>query len=109
MSETSNYIVIFSANKKMMCIYLEVVFIVKDEAKTVGQLRSKRLANLLGCCCEGGERLLVAEFMPHETLSKHLFHCKFFSFSLCGFYKIEKKQLIILHIHSHCSVLDVPI
>ncbi|PHT80244.1 putative serine/threonine-protein kinase [Capsicum annuum] len=58
----------------MMCIYLEVVFIVKDEAKTVGQLRSKRLANLLGCCCEGGERLLVAEFMPHETLSKHLFH-----------------------------------
>lgn len=45
-----------------------------DEAKTVGQLRSKRLANLLGCCCEGDERLLVAEFMPHETLSKHLFH-----------------------------------
>uniref|UniRef100_M1CZ85 non-specific serine/threonine protein kinase n=1 Tax=Solanum tuberosum TaxID=4113 RepID=M1CZ85_SOLTU len=45
-----------------------------DEAKTVGQLRSKRLANLLGCCCEGDERLLVAEFMHHETLSKHLFH-----------------------------------
>ncbi|KAK9055339.1 hypothetical protein SSX86_026422 [Deinandra increscens subsp. villosa] len=45
-----------------------------DEAKTVGQLRSQRLANLLGCCCEGDERLLVAEFMPNETLSKHLFH-----------------------------------
>nr|XP_043620627.1 serine/threonine-protein kinase BSK5-like [Erigeron canadensis] len=45
-----------------------------DEAKTVGQLRSQRLANLLGCCCEGEERLLVAEFMPNETLSKHLFH-----------------------------------
>ncbi|GJS36828.1 serine/threonine-protein kinase BSK5-like protein [Tanacetum coccineum] len=45
-----------------------------EEAKAVGQLRSQRLANLLGCCCEGNERLLVSEFMPHETLSKHLFH-----------------------------------
>lgn len=45
----------------------------------MGQLRSERLANLIGCCCEGEERLLVAEFMPNETLSKHLFHCKFHS------------------------------
>ncbi|CAI0540307.1 unnamed protein product [Linum tenue] len=45
-----------------------------EEAKAVGQLRSERLANLLGCCCAGDDRLLVAEFMPHETLSKHLFH-----------------------------------
>ncbi|KAL6502316.1 Serine/threonine-protein kinase bsk7 [Orobanche hederae] len=45
-----------------------------EEAKAVGQLRNYRLANLLGCCCEGDERLLVAEFMPNETLAKHLFH-----------------------------------
>ncbi|PKA63126.1 putative serine/threonine-protein kinase [Apostasia shenzhenica] len=45
-----------------------------DEARSVGQLRSERLANLIGCCCEGSERLLVAEFMPHDTLAKHLFH-----------------------------------
>ncbi|KAG6678153.1 hypothetical protein I3842_14G065700 [Carya illinoinensis] len=45
-----------------------------EEAKAVGQLRNERLSNLLGCCCEGEERLLVAEFMPNETLSKHLFH-----------------------------------
>jgi BR-signaling kinase len=44
----------------------------------VGSLRSERLANLIGCCYEGDERLLVAEFMPHETLAKHLFHCRFF-------------------------------
>lgn len=49
----------------------------KDEAKAVGNLRSERLANLVGCCFEGEERLLVAEFMPNETLAKHLFHCKF--------------------------------
>ncbi|ESQ42466.1 hypothetical protein EUTSA_v10013377mg [Eutrema salsugineum] len=45
-----------------------------EEAKAVGQLRNERLANLIGFCCEGDERLLVAEFMPYETLSKHLFH-----------------------------------
>ncbi|KAE8717276.1 putative serine/threonine-protein kinase [Hibiscus syriacus] len=45
-----------------------------EEAKAVGSLRSERLTNLIGCCCEGDDRLLVAEFMPHETLAKHLFH-----------------------------------
>ncbi|KAJ6851692.1 putative serine/threonine-protein kinase BSK3 isoform X2 [Iris pallida] len=45
-----------------------------EEAKSVGQLRSHRLVNLLGCCYEGEERLLVAEYMPKDTLAKHLFH-----------------------------------
>ncbi|KAL3845385.1 hypothetical protein ACJIZ3_002788 [Penstemon smallii] len=43
--------------------------------KEVGKLKHKRLANLIGYCCDGDERLLVAEFMPNETLAKHLFHC----------------------------------
>lgn len=54
----------------LMCL-----IIVKEEAKEVGKLRHKRLANLIGYCCDGDERLLVAEFMPNETLAKHLFHC----------------------------------
>ncbi|KAG8378065.1 hypothetical protein BUALT_Bualt08G0099300 [Buddleja alternifolia] len=45
-----------------------------EEAKEVGKVRHKRLANLIGYCCDGDERLLVAEFMPNETLAKHLFH-----------------------------------
>ncbi|CAK8542350.1 unnamed protein product [Lathyrus sativus] len=45
-----------------------------EEARSVGQLRNERLANLLGCCCEDDERLLVSEYMPNETLAKHLFH-----------------------------------
>jgi len=61
-----------------MAVYLWV----QEEARAVGQLRSGRLANLIGCCCESGERLLVAEFMPHETLAKHLFHCMFGVFYL---------------------------
>ncbi|KAL2529661.1 putative serine/threonine-protein kinase [Forsythia ovata] len=45
-----------------------------EEAREVGKLRHKRLANLIGYCCDGDERLLVVEFMPNETLAKHLFH-----------------------------------
>ncbi|XP_078441894.1 BR-signaling kinase 1 isoform X2 [Wolffia australiana] len=45
-----------------------------EEARGVGKLRHKRLANLIGFCCEGDERLLVAEFMPNDNLTKHLFH-----------------------------------
>ncbi|KAI8002863.1 Serine/threonine-protein kinase BSK1 [Camellia lanceoleosa] len=45
-----------------------------DEAWGVGKLRHKRLANLIGYCCDGDERLLVAEYMPNDTLAKHLFH-----------------------------------
>ncbi|KAM7471977.1 hypothetical protein LguiA_010160 [Lonicera macranthoides] len=44
------------------------------EAAGVGKVRHKRLVNLIGCCAEGEERLLVAEYMPNDTLSKHLFH-----------------------------------
>ncbi|KAF5177453.1 Serine/threonine-protein kinase BSK1 [Thalictrum thalictroides] len=45
-----------------------------DEARRVGKLRHLRLANLIGYCCDGDERLLVAEYMPNDTLTKHLFH-----------------------------------
>ncbi|KAI9174630.1 hypothetical protein LWI28_020350 [Acer negundo] len=45
-----------------------------EEARAVGLLRNHRLVNLLGCCCEGDERLLVAEYMLNDTLAKHLFH-----------------------------------
>lgn len=48
----------------------------QDEAWKVGQVRHQRLVNLIGYCCEGDERLLVAEYMPNDTLAKHLFHCK---------------------------------
>ncbi|KAG6478963.1 hypothetical protein ZIOFF_062411 [Zingiber officinale] len=45
-----------------------------EEAKAVGKLQSERLANLIGYCYEGDERLLVSEFMPRQTLAKHIFH-----------------------------------
>ncbi|XP_039064271.1 serine/threonine-protein kinase BSK1-like isoform X2 [Hibiscus syriacus] len=45
-----------------------------DEALGVGNLRNKRVVNLIGYCCDGDERLLVAEYMPNDNLAKHLFH-----------------------------------
>ncbi|XP_019097638.1 PREDICTED: probable serine/threonine-protein kinase At5g41260 isoform X3 [Camelina sativa] len=45
-----------------------------NEAQAVGRLRSDHLANLIGCCYDDNERLLVAEYMPNGTLAKHLFH-----------------------------------
>ncbi|KAJ0969766.1 hypothetical protein J5N97_022643 [Dioscorea zingiberensis] len=45
-----------------------------EEACGVGKLRHRRLANLIGYCCDGDERLLVTEYMPNDTLAKHLFH-----------------------------------
>ncbi|MBA0734509.1 hypothetical protein Gogos_018412 [Gossypium gossypioides] len=45
-----------------------------EEACGVGKLRHRRLANLIGYCCDGDERLLVAEYMINDTLAKHLFH-----------------------------------
>lgn len=55
----------------------------QDEASKVGLVRHERLVNLIGCCYEGDERLLVAEYMPNDTLSKNLFHCKFLSLNPC--------------------------
>ncbi|XP_028807188.1 serine/threonine-protein kinase BSK7-like isoform X2 [Neltuma alba] len=45
-----------------------------QEAKAISRLRNERLVSLLGCCGDGEERLLVAEYMPNDTLATHLFH-----------------------------------
>ncbi|KAH7669132.1 Non-specific serine/threonine protein kinase protein [Dioscorea alata] len=48
-----------------------------EVATAVGRLRHRRLVKLIGYCCHEDERLLVAEFMPNDTLSTHLFNLKF--------------------------------
>lgn len=62
---------------KLLCLLDDVLHAIflQAEAAGVGKVRHKRLVNLIGCCAEGDERLLVAEYMPNDTLSKHLFHC----------------------------------
>ncbi|KAF8112692.1 hypothetical protein N665_0062s0043 [Sinapis alba] len=47
-----------------------------EEAHRVGKLRHNSVVNLIGYCCDGKERLLVADFMPNDTLANRLFHRK---------------------------------
>ncbi|CAH8257532.1 unnamed protein product [Arabidopsis lyrata] len=41
-----------------------------EEARKVGKIRHKGVVKMIGCCCDGDERFLVAEFLPNDTLAK---------------------------------------
>ncbi|XP_022734003.1 receptor protein kinase TMK1-like [Durio zibethinus] len=48
----------------------------KSEIAVLTKVRHRHLAVLLGYCLDGNERLLVYEYMPQGTLSRHLFNWK---------------------------------
>lgn len=33
------------------------------------------MRKLIGYCCAGDERQLLADYMPNDTPAEHLFHC----------------------------------
>ncbi|XP_020582855.1 receptor protein kinase TMK1 [Phalaenopsis equestris] len=45
----------------------------KSEIAVLTKVRHRNLVSLLGYCLDGTERLLVYEYMPQGTLSRHLF------------------------------------
>ncbi|KAM0936289.1 putative protein kinase RLK-Pelle-LRR-IX family [Dioscorea sansibarensis] len=48
----------------------------KSEIAVLTKVRHRHLVSLLGYCLDGNERLLVYEYMPQGTLSRHLFDWK---------------------------------
>ncbi|XAR65130.1 Non-specific serine/threonine protein kinase [Bertholletia excelsa] len=48
----------------------------KSEIAVLTKVRHRHLVALLGYCLDGNERLLVFEYMPQGTLSRHLFNWK---------------------------------
>ncbi|CAL5427916.1 unnamed protein product [Camellia sinensis] len=45
----------------------------KSEIAVLSKFRHKHLVSLIGYCLDGNERLLVYEYMPQGTISRHLF------------------------------------
>ncbi|KAK4786552.1 hypothetical protein SAY86_010385 [Trapa natans] len=48
----------------------------KAEIAVLTKVRHRHLVSLLGYCLDENEKLLVYEYMPQGTLSRHLFHWK---------------------------------
>ncbi|ONK65326.1 uncharacterized protein A4U43_C07F35970 [Asparagus officinalis] len=48
----------------------------KSEIAVLTKVRHRNLVSLLGYCLDGNERLLVYEYMPQGTLSRHIFDWK---------------------------------
>ncbi|KAL4379195.1 hypothetical protein GQ457_02G042760 [Hibiscus cannabinus] len=55
---------------------VEVLAEFKSEIAVLTKIRHRHLVTLLGYCLDGNERLLVYEYMPQGTLSRHLFNWK---------------------------------
>ncbi|CAO2183627.1 unnamed protein product [Urochloa humidicola] len=46
-----------------------------NEVATIGLIHHANIVRLLGFCSEGTRRALIYEFMPNESLEKHIFSC----------------------------------
>lgn len=80
----------------------------RTEIEAIPNLRHKNIISLIGCCIEGGEKILVYEYMPNKSLASVI------SDGRKKFLKWSKRLQIIkgvadglayLHGHSHMSIV----